>query len=203
MNSDDNKDDPKSLQNTFGAKTADRVEQNYAADSDLVKTLLGSLRDLLNPSATARRLMDMADRQGISVKFLKGREEAAYVPENKWVFLSITTKTKANSTLALRYAGALREAEQNILGFERPGEDITNDSEWLEKNLAKNLDIIINLCTIVKEISEGNQHVPDFLDSLTTLGHDDIYKAFVNQASEEEMMRILAIREGLNIKNEG
>jgi hypothetical protein len=193
-------DEPKgkSLQDTFEAKSSDKVEQNYAADSDLTRTLLTNLQALLQTSTTAQRLMKAAEQSGITIKFLRGQEEAAYVPENKTIFLSVTTKTKANPRLALMYIGAIREAEQNLLGFARPGQE-SSDDDWVTKNAVKNLDIITNMCIITKEISEQNQGTTDFLDSLASLGHDEIYEAFVNDASHEMLLRLYAEQEKLTI----
>lgn len=191
-------DDQKSLHDAFGARNADKVEQNYAADADLSKTLLVELRTMMGGSPTAQQLFGMADQHGVSVKFLRGREESVYVPENKWLFMSVTPRTRATPRLALLYAGGLREAEQNILGFNRPSNE-SDDSGWITQNLVKNLDIILKMCIIVNEIVKQNQSASDFLDSLTALGHDDIYEAFVNNTSEEEMLRLLAKKEGLNL----
>lgn len=190
---------PKTLQDRFEIGAADKVAQNYAADSDLSKTLIVDLRAKLAGSALARRLIDMADAQGVGVRFLKGREESAYVPENKWVFMSITPRTRASARLALLYAGALREAEQNILGYGRPGADADNDS-WVTQNAIKNLDIIRNMCIIVREISEKNQGDSEFLDSLTALGHIDIYKALINKSSDRDLLKLYAEKEQLETK---
>lgn len=189
----------KTLQDTFGDKTADKVAQNYAADSDLSKTLLADLRALLQPSATARRLLQMGDEQGVPIKFLRGREEAVYVPENKWIFMSITPRTRANARLALLYAGALREAEQNLLGFSRPGTEVDDDT-WVTQNAVKNLDIIRNMCIIVREIVEQNQSDSDFLDSLRVLGHDEIYKGLINKSSDADLLKLYAKKEQLETK---
>lgn len=193
-------DEPKqTLQDTFGDKTAGKVAQNYQADAELGSTLIRDLRELLQTSPSARRLLQMADEQGINVKFMRGREETVYVPENKWVFMSVTPRTKASSRLALLYAGALREVEQNLLGFGRPGVE-AGDDDWVTQNAVKNLDIIRNICIIVREISEQNQADSDFLDSLTRLGHDDIYKALMNKSSDEDLLRLYAKKEQLETK---
>ncbi len=192
-------DDPQNLQNQFGAKTTAAQVQDYAADADLTRTLLADLRARLQPSATARRLMAMGDAQGVTVKFIRGREEAVYVPENKWIFMSISPRTKATTGLALQYAGALREAEQNILGYRRPGTEVDDDS-WMTQNAVKNVDIIRNMCIIVKEVTEQNQLDSDFLDSLVALGHSDIYEALTNRASDEELLRLYAKKEQIEVK---
>ena len=189
----------KTLHGAFGAKTADRVEQDYAADSELGRTLLRDLRQMLQPSAAARRLIEMGDQHGVAVRFLKGREEAVYVPENKWIFMSITTRTRPTARLALQYAGALREAEQNMMGFKRPDMDEPSDDEWLTQHVVKNVDIIKAMCQITQEISQQNQSDADFLDSLTALGHNEIYKAFVNQSSDDVLLRLYAKKEQLKI----
>jgi hypothetical protein len=194
-------DENKTLQNKFGVNTTGTTQQDYAADADLSRTLLAELRIMLQPSATARRLMAMADQHGVTVKFLRGREEAVYVPENKWVFISLSPRTKASPTLALMYAGALREAEQNALGHVRPGQDVEPDA-WMTRNVVKNVDIIRNMCIIVKEITEASQEDTRFLDSLRLLGHDDIYQALRNRATDEELLRLYAKKEQINV-NEG
>lgn len=189
----------KNLQDRFGANTSATVAQDYAADADLSRTLLAELRRMLNASPTARRLMQVGDEQGVAVKFMRGREETVYVPEQKWIFVSITPRTKASARLALQYAGALREAEQNILGYTRPGAGADDDT-WVTENAVKNLDIIRNMCIIVKELGQQNQQDSTFLDSLIELGHDEINKALMKGVSEEDLLRLYAKQEQLDIK---
>lgn len=184
------------LQNSFDARADGRVQIDYTADPS---ALVADLRARLQGSALARRLIAMSDAQGVGVRGLKGPRESVYVPEHKWVFITVTPHTRANAKLALLYAGALREAEQNILGFARPGAAVDDDT-WVTTNLVKNLDIIKNMCQIVQEISVLNQEDSEFLDSLTKLGHDQIYKAFVNQSSDEDLIRLLAKQEQLEIR---
>lgn len=190
-------DKDNALQGTFGAKTAAQVTPDYAAD---VAGLVRDLRARLARSPLATRLFQMADGQGVAVRGIRGMKESAYVPENKWVFITITPHTRPTATLALRYAGALREAEQNILGFGRPGPEVRDDDDWVTQNLVKNLDIIKNICIIVRELSPESENNTEFLDSLTELGHDKIYKAFINHSDDETLIRLLAEQEKLTIK---
>lgn len=197
MTMTDSPDTP--LHNTFGAKTADRVEQNYAGDPQAGRELIAALRQVLAPSATAQRLFAMADQYGVTTRFLNGRYESVYVPEGKWIFVAVTPRTGPTTQMALMYAGALREAEQNLLGFGRPGTDVTDD-EWVTHNIVKNVDIIKNICKIVDEIIKLNQSDIGFLDSLAALGHDELYKAFVNGASDAELQELYAKKAQVNIK---
>jgi hypothetical protein len=191
--------DPKdnTLQDSFGAKTNAPMTPDYAVD---VAPLVRDLRALINRSPLATRLFQMADAQGVAVRGIRGVKESVYVPENKWVFITITPHTRATAILALRYAGALREAEQNILGFTRPGPEVKDDDDWVTQNLVKNLDTIKNICIIVRELGAGSESNTEFLDSLTELGHDKIYKAFINHSDDETLIRLLAEQEQLTIK---
>lgn len=192
-------DDKKDLHGTFGSKTNPTVHQDYTADAELSRTLIADLRGLMITSVTAKRLIDMADAQGITTRFMRGREETAYVPEFKTVFMTITPRTRATARLALLYAGALREAEQNILGFKRPGTEADDDS-WVTQNAVKNVDVIKYMCAIAREISELNQGNTDFLDSIAVFGHNDIYKALTDKASDEDLLRIYAQKEHINVR---
>lgn len=189
----------KTLQDRFGAGTAATLPQDYTADLTTARVMLADLRKLLNGSATARRLMDVGDEQGVVVKFMRGLKETVYVPENKTIFITITPRSKATPTLALQYAGALREVEQNILGYARPGAEADDDT-WVTQNAVKNLDIIRNTCIIGKELDEQNQGDGVFLDSLAILGHIEINKALINGASEDELLRLYAQQEQIEIK---
>lgn len=187
------------LQDTFGDQTADRVIQDYAANPDSSTKLIDALRAKLRTSPTARRLMQMADEQRVMIKFLKGREESIYVPESKWIFVCLTPHSAPSARLALLYAGALREVEQNLLGFGRPGNDVDDDT-WTTQHAIKNVDIIKNLCIIVDEIVKKDQLDTEFLDSLGQLGHNDIYKALMNQSSDEDLLRLYAKQQQLTTK---
>ncbi len=187
------------LQDTFGDQTADRVLQDYSANPDIGTKLIDALRARLSPSSTARRLIQMADEQRVMIKFLKGREESIYVPESKCVFVCLTPRSTPSARLALLYAGALREVEQNLLGFARPGNDVDDDT-WTTWHAIKNVDIIKNLCIIVDEIVKKDQSDTDFLDSLAGLGHNDIYKALINKSSDDDLLRLYAKQQQLTTK---
>ena len=192
-------DDKRDLQGTFGAKTNAAVHQDYAADAALSRTLIADLRAMMIKSVTAKRLFEMSDAQGITVRFMRGREETAYVPEFKTVFMTITPHTRATARLALQYAGALREAEQNILGFRRPGLEADDDS-WVTQNAVKNVDVIKYMCAIAREIYELNHDNTDFLDSIAAFGHNDIYKALIEKKSDEDLLRLYAQKEHIDVR---
>jgi hypothetical protein len=189
----------KTLQDRFGAGTAATVPQDYSVDDSTARVFLADLRKLLNGSAAARRLMDVGDEQGVTVRFMRGMKETVYVPENKTIFITITARSTATPTLALQYAGALREVEQNILGYARPGTGVDDDT-WVTQNAVKNLDIIRNLCIIGKELDQQNQGVGVFLDTLVSLGYGDINQALMNGASEDQLLRLYAQQEQIEIK---
>lgn len=193
-------DDDKTLQDSFIPGSADKTPQDYQAAPDEATALITSLRRLLAGSATATRLIQMADSNGVRVRVLRGRDESVYVPEARWVFMAITPKTVATPRLALQYAGALREVEQNILGFTRPGVEADDDS-WVTQNAVKNVDVIRHMCQIAQEISQQNQGDTVFLDSLTDLGHYELYKAFVNKSSDEDLLRLYAKLANIKTKN--
>lgn len=193
-----NKND-KDLHGTFGAKMKAPVHQDYAVEADTARGLMADLRAALMPSQTARRLIDMADEQGVVTQFIRGREETAYVPEFKTVFITITPQTRATPRLALMYAGALREAEQNILGLKRLGPEADDDT-WMTQHAVKNVDVIKYVCWIVRDIMELNPESTEFLDTLTTFGHNEIYKALTDGASDEDLLRLYAHQGSINIK---
>lgn len=178
------------LHGTFEARSDNRVDQNYGADSDVGRVLTAGLRALLEGSPTARRLIQMADEQGITVQFIRGPQETVHVPETRTVFMALTPASRPNPRLALLYAGALREVEQNLLGYGRPSPDLKDDNEWAGQHLAKNVDIILNMCHIVQEMVETNPGRCDFLDSLVALGHSEMYEGFVNGLPFEDLLRL-------------
>ena len=178
------------LQGTFETRSDGRIDQHYGADTDTGEILITGLRALLEGSATAQRLIQMADEQGLSVQFIRGPQETVHVPETRTIFMSLTPSSRPNPRLALLYAGGLREVEQNLLGYGRPGADVKDDNEWAGTHLAKNIDIILNLCHIVRELSERTPGKPDFLDSLRALGHSEIYEGFVNGLPFEDLVKL-------------
>jgi len=56
---------------------------------------------------------------------------------------------------------------------------------------AKALDSIIHVCKVVKELTNSSYYSV-LLDSLTKLGHIKLYKAYENNASEQELYDIYA-----------
>ena len=68
-----------------------------------------------------------------------------------------------------------------------PFEDI---NEVLERNVALNLDILLKICIIVEELHEAG--VDDILRKFKKAGFEEIYGGYKNNASEEEMVRLIA-----------
>lgn len=192
--------DKKDIYNQFGKRTDNKVQIDYTADSDSARDLINALRMLLTGSAAARRLMTMADTNGVQIRVLKGREDAVYVPQHKWLFMSITPKTAPTPRLALMYAGGLRETEQNILGVARPDARHVDGETWVTQNVVKNADILWTTAQIVDEITKSNQMDNVFLDSFIAMGHDDVYQAYINNMPDEDFIRLYAKKEQLETK---
>ena len=82
-------------------------------------------------------------------------------------------------------AKSAREADQEYAGFKAP--DPTKDViEYAGFMHARNLDSTYYICQMIKELT-NSLHFAVLLDSLKNLGLHNIYKAFLEGASKEEL----------------
>jgi hypothetical protein len=99
--------------------------------------------------------------------------------------------TSANGTFILNLIKALHEAAQELAGFKTPDprKDIMAYASFIH---GRNLDSITETCQVVKELTNNGKN-QDLLDSLTELGLNGVYKAYMAGKSRDELYEEYAL----------
>lgn len=155
--------------------------------------IVESAKDILRESETGRLLIKVHNVHNIPIHVIKGTGESGFNPQSRVVYLQVPGKVeKPDSKIIISLIKALREADQELIGFTAP--DPTKDlMEYAAVMHAKNLDSIVYVCKVVKELSHSS-HFPVLLDALAEIGFNNVYKAYEVNASKEELFDAYAGR---------
>lgn len=178
------------LGGAFGAKTKGS-QINYGHPHG--EEILESAKDIIKLSETGRLLLKVSTVHKIPIDVIKGLGESGFSTQARIVYLQAPGKTeKADAVLTLKLIKALRDADQELIGFTAP--DPTKDlMEYAAVMHAKTLDSVLYMCKVIKELTNSS-HYQELLDGMTILGHDAVYKAYVKDASKEELFDVYAGR---------
>lgn len=178
------------LGGTFGSKTKG---SQIAYGHPHAEEIINSAKKILKQSETGTLLLKVSDVHKIPINVIKGLGESGFSPQARIVYLQASGKTEtADGALTLKLIKALRDADQELIGFTAP--DPTKDlMEYAAVMHAKALDSIIYVCKVVKELTNSSVY-KDLLDGLAELGHDAVYKAYIKEASKEELFDVYAGR---------
>ena len=75
--------------------------------------------------------------------------------------------------------GALRAAEQELLGFKRP-DGSASPEDFVGMNHAKQFDLIVHQCAIAYEL-RNSLNLDEILDVIEKLGHTELYTEYVKR----------------------
>jgi hypothetical protein len=142
-------------------------------------------------SETGAHLLGVLNEKDIGVKVIKNRNAHGYTPDMKNIFLGVPPEQEeADTFVVLELGGAVREIEQDIVGFKMPREDEDPLTAASIKH-AKYLDIIVYLCKIAIELEKSTGST-EYVETLEKLGHGDVLQAYLAQAGDEEMISAYA-----------
>lgn len=111
----------------------------------------------LQKTAQGGHLIGIAQENGIATKIIKGNDLRGYLLDDTLAVVSVpAAQTMAKPRDILNMAGALRDAEQSLLGYKRIPEG-GDRIEFEAKHHDKNLDIMVKLCILVREFEELGQ----------------------------------------------
>lgn len=148
--------------------------------------ILREICEVLRESESGRLLLVLLDKNIIPVHIMKGSGESGFSPEMMTIFMQIPGKINAARPQdVIQFAKALDEAAQEHAGFKAPDpqKDLIEYASFIH---ARNLDSITKTLEILKELT-NSLHFPVLLDSLKDLGLNDMYKAYLDGASREEL----------------
>ncbi len=175
--------DKPSLGKAFGGKT---TGSQIAYGHPYAETILNSALDVISKVESGRTLIRACQKGGIPLHVIKGTGETAFSPQARIVYIQMSAKKdKASTDDILALVKAMREADQELLGLTAP-DPMKDIMKYATVMHTKNLDAIVYTCKFVKELTNSSEF-KELLDGLDKLGYGKVYKAYLKDASEEEL----------------
>jgi hypothetical protein len=173
----------KGLQGTFGDKGQ---KNSISYEHEHAEELKKEARLMMRPSVTGLSLWKVSELYDIPLKILKGKGNCTYLPEQNVIIAYVPAGlNQVKPKLILDLCQGFRLAEQHLLGFTAPSkdEDVFTYASIMH---AKTIDAITYMCKTVEEL-KNESYYSILLDEVKKLGHGMVYKAYVENASDEDM----------------
>lgn len=176
------------LGGAFGAKTKGSQIAYGHPYSDSIRE---SAMTVISQAATGQLLMKACHKGQIPIHIIKGTGQSGFSPQARVVYLQVPGKQEAaNPVDILMLIKAMREADQELIGLTTP-DPMKDLMRYATVMHSKNLDSIIYTCKVVKELTNTSVY-EDLLDGLKKLGYGKVYSAYLENASEKELIKVYA-----------
>ena len=174
----------KKLKGAFGDKGTQTNAISYGHPH--ADKILGQAREIIAGSETGKILIKVMDHHRIPVHILKGTGESGFSPELRTIYLQVPGKaSSASADVVVQLVKSLREADLEYSGNKAP-DPMKDVMEYASFIHARNLDTIRHVCEVTEQLTNSS-HFSDLLDTLTNLGLNGVYKAYLKGASDEEL----------------
>ena len=183
MNTENN-DEFEALQTSFGDKGTKVNAINYGHPH--AESMLDEAKEVMMQSETGQTLIQVHEKYNFPIHIMKGVGESGFNPDSKVIYIQISgKKSEIDTKNILQICKALREAEQEIIGFTAPDpkQDLLKYASVMH---AKNLDAIVYVCKFVKELT-NSLLFSDLIDAISQLGYKEVYEAYDKDATEEQL----------------
>jgi hypothetical protein len=150
------------------------------------KTLMESACKVIRETESGSKLLKLLDLKKVPVHVIKGNNLSGFTPELMTIYMQAPGNlSTANEKFVIELVKALNEAAQELAGFRTPdpSKDIMAYASFIH---GRNLDSITAVCRFVKELTNSLNYA-NFLDSLTEMGLNGVYKAYVDGKSREAL----------------
>lgn len=151
--------------------------------------LLAANAEILDRSPLGRLMLDFAEAYGVNVTICAGITQKRFMGSARSCLLFAPATVRQPSPYqVIDLAGALREAEIAHL----PDDDAAADEEidFLERQHGRNLDVLLTLCRIVREL-EGHEY-GEAVRCFRKMGLGDLYAGYLRDLPPEQLMDIYA-----------
>lgn len=172
------------LGSAFGDKgtKANQIAYGHPYADSIIESAIETLEE----SETGRIMLSLHLKKGVPIHVIKGNGEIGYNPEAKIIYIQAPAKeTVASPKTLLLLIKALREADQEMIGFTAP-DPMKDIMEYAAIMHSKNIDSIVHVCKVVKELTNSS-HFPVLLDAIREIGYSDVYQAVEKDASKDEI----------------
>lgn len=171
------------LGGAFGSKTKG---SQIAYGHPYAKELTDSACEVIRESERGQKLLRLLDYKKVPLQIIKGVGQSGFSPELMTIYMQASgNQSTANGTFILNLIKALNEAAQEIAGFKAPDprKDVMAYASFIH---GRNLDSITEVCRVMKELTNSSRY-QDLLDSLSEMGLNGVYKAYIDGKSRDEL----------------
>jgi hypothetical protein len=176
------------LQGAFGSQSrANAISYGHPHS----KQILSEACDVIRESESGALLLVLLDQKRIPVHIMKGNGESGFSPDMMTVVMQVPGKVEtATAKFIIELIKGLHEAAQELTGFKTPDptKDVMKYASFIH---SRNLDSITEVCRIINELTNSS-YFSVLLDTLTKLGLNNVYKAYIDGASREELYEAYA-----------
>lgn len=171
------------LGSAFGAKTKGS-QINYGHPYG--QEILDSAFEIIAQTKTGQLLIRACRKGNIPIHVIKGTGPSGFSPQARIVYLQIPgNKQKPDPEDIITLVKAMREADQELIGLTAP-DPMKDIMRYATVMHTKNLDAIVYTCKVMKELTNSSFFTV-LLDGMDKLGYGKVYKAYLKNASEEEL----------------
>lgn len=154
-----------------GANKSDYVHPHEGA-------ILRSALSVLKETETGSKLVKFLESSSIKVRIVPDQVETGFIPNGNLAYITAPRDTElATPRVVLNLVRALREAQQEEMGYKRPNPSLPKQ-EFIKQDLVKEEDILVHLCAIAYELSQ-NSGLQDVIDEMSIMGYKDIMQGYI------------------------
>lgn len=172
------------LKGAFGEKGTQANAISYGHPHG--EKIIGEAAAIIRESERGRLLLRVLDFKKVPLHIIRGNGESGFSPELMTIYLQVPGKTDtATPMFVVQFIKALSESAQELAGFKAPDptRDIMAYASFIH---GRNLDALSEVCQVVKELTDSS-YFSDLLDTLSELGLNRVYKAYIDGASRDEL----------------
>lgn len=165
--------DPLAKLRALTKTTSGETPFQHESETDVLRRLTA----IFTRIPAGQTLIDMANRHGIEIKLLKGRNDFSFSPDTKTVYLGLPAgQSLPRARMLLHLAMGLAEAEQEFIGMPRPSLNMPKE-QFAQIHVEKQRGILFYMCVVAHELV-NQLGLREILDELTKMGHINLYKAY-------------------------
>ncbi len=172
------------LQDSFGKESPEKTGME-AYDHQNADKIIEKTKDILGKSKTGHRLLTVAREYGIKFSVINNKNISAFPKDTHNIVITAPADmTEPSLDMVLDMGVAIRDAEQDLLGFGVPDES-GNPVEIATAIHVKEMDKLSNCCAIAYELI-NDAGITKILDEIKKMGHIDVYRAYVNEIRDAD-----------------
>lgn len=166
----------KKLNTAFAPKGSSGKGDGYSHPHE--KNILKTCLNILKESETGTELAEFYENSDVKVRIVSDMAETGFIPNGNFAYVTAPLNAEAATPrILLNLVRALREAEQEKMGYSRPHPSV-GKQKFIELDWQKEQDILATMAAIAYEINKNNG-LEEVIDEMSTLGYKDIMQGYI------------------------